>query len=67
MIAGPESLLGKVGPMTLIAWRTWKLQSVGSNDAEVQSILEAEDQNFRARLLCTELHAAHEKPTVAKT
>ena len=63
MIAGPESLLGKVCPMTLIAWRTWKLQrkAVGSNDAEVQSILEAEDQNFRARLLWTELHGAHEK------
>ena len=65
MIAGPESLLGKVCPMTLIviAWRTRKLQrkAVGSNDAEVQSILEAEDQNFRARLLWTELHGPHEK------
>ncbi|OLQ11600.1 hypothetical protein AK812_SmicGene4533 [Symbiodinium microadriaticum] len=62
LIAGPESLLGQVCPMTLIAWRTWKLQrkAVGSNDAEVQSILEAEDQNFRSRLLWTELHGAHE-------
>ena len=60
MIAGPESLLGKVCPMTLVAWRTWKLQrkSISSNDAEVQSILEAEDQNFRVRLVWTELHGA---------
>ena len=30
----------------------------GSNDAEVQSILEAEDQNFRVRMLWAELHGA---------
>ena len=42
----------------VIAWRTWKLRrkAIGSNDAEVQSILEAEDLNFRARLLWTEIH-----------
>ena len=44
----------------LIAWRTWKLKrrAIGSNDAEIQSILEAEDVNFRARLLWSEIHCA---------
>ena len=44
----------------LIAWRTWKLKrrAIGSNNAEVQSILEAEDVNFRARLLWSEISGA---------
>ena len=60
LAAGPEAPAGKVCPMALISWRTWKLRrkAIGSNDAEVQSILEAEDQNFRVRLLWTELHGA---------
>ncbi|CAE7822031.1 unnamed protein product, partial [Symbiodinium sp. CCMP2456] len=60
LMAGPDALQGKMSYMTLIAWRTWKLQrkSISSNDAEVQSILEAEDQNFRVRLLWTEMHGA---------
>ena len=60
MVAGPECLQGAICPMSLLAWRTWKLKrrAIGSNDAEVQSILEAEDQNFRTRLLWTELHGA---------
>ena len=46
--------------MCLISWRTWKLQrkALGSNDAEVQGVYEAEDQNFRVRLLWTEMHGA---------
>ena len=49
--------------MALLAWRTWKLKrkAIGSNNAEVQSILEAEDQNFRVRLLWTELHGASQR------
>ena len=60
LLAGPESVTGCVCPMSLIGWRTWKLKrkAIGSNDAEVQSILEAEDHNFRARLLWSELHGA---------
>ena len=60
LISGPESVSGCVCPMSLIGWRTWKLQrkAISSNDAEVQSILEAEDHNFRARLLWSELHGA---------
>ena len=45
LAAGPEAGQGRVCPMCLIAWRTW-----------IQAILEAEDQNFRVRLLWTELH-----------
>jgi hypothetical protein len=60
LISGPLSLDGRVSKMMLIAWRTWKLKrrAIGSNDAEVQSILEAEDVNFRARLLWSEIHGA---------
>ena len=35
-----------------------KRKAIGSNDAEVQSILEAEDQNYRIRLVWSELHGA---------
>ena len=60
MVAGPECKDGKVCKMVLISWRTWKLKrkAIGSNDAEVQAILEAEDQNFRVRLVWTELNGA---------
>ncbi|CAE7510524.1 unnamed protein product [Symbiodinium sp. CCMP2592] len=60
LVAGPGCLDGKMCPMSLIGWRTWKLKrkAIGSNDAEVQSILEAEDQNFRSRLLWSELNGA---------
>ena len=60
LAAGPECLTGQFCPMVLLSWRTWKLKrkAIGSNDAEVQSILEAEDHNFRTRLLWSELHGA---------
>ena len=35
-----------------------KRKAIGSNDAEVQSIVEAEDQNFRVRMLWAEIHGA---------
>ena len=66
LAAGPDVTTGKVVPMNLLAWRSWKLKrkAIGSNDAEVQSILEAEDQNFRVRMLWSELHGAGlERPT----
>ena len=58
MIAGPESINGAVCPMMLTAWRSWKLRrkAIASNDAEIQAVLEGEDQNFRIRLLWTEIH-----------
>ena len=60
LAAGPEVHSGKVTLMNMLAWRSWKLKrkAIGSNDAEVQSILEAEDQNFRIRMLWSELHGA---------
>ena len=58
MAAGPESINGAVCPMMLIAWRSWKLRrkAIASNDAEIQAVLEGEDQNFRIRLLWTGIH-----------
>ena len=60
LACGPDVASGKVVPMTLLSWRTWKLKrkAIGSNDAEVQSIVEAEDQNFRVRMLWAEIHGA---------
>ena len=60
LASGPDAPSGRVTPMILLSWRSWKLKrkAVGSNDAEVQSILEAEDQNFRVRMLWSELHGA---------
>ena len=58
LAAGPEAHAGKVCAVALIAWRTWKLRrkAIGSNDAEAQSILEAD---ARTRTLGSELHGAN--------
>ena len=60
LMSGPEALKGEVCPMSLLAWRTWKLRrkALGLNDAEVQAVLEGEDWKFRARLLWCEIHGA---------
>ena len=60
LAAGPESVSGCVCPMMLLTWRSWKLKrkAIASNDAEVQAVLEGEDQNYRVRLLWTEMHGA---------
>ncbi|OLQ13334.1 hypothetical protein AK812_SmicGene2723 [Symbiodinium microadriaticum] len=60
LMAGPSCVDGRVCPMSLLAWRTWKLKrkAISSNDAEVQAMLEAEDSNFRTRLLWSGLHGA---------
>ena len=60
MLAGPEAKSGQVCPMVLLQWRAWKLKrkAIGSNDAEVQAVLEGEDANFRVKLLWSELHGA---------
>lgn len=43
--SGRDALTGKVTAVVLLSSRIWKLKSkaIGSHDAEVQSILEAED------------------------
>ena len=60
LVAGPSCINGAISPMVLLSWRSWKLKrkAIGSNDAEIQSVLEAEDNNFRMRLLWSELHGA---------
>ena len=61
MVAGPESINGAVCPMMLIALPSWKLRrkAIASNDAEIRAVLEGEDQNFRIRLLWTEIHGGN--------
>jgi len=59
-LRGPELLQGDPGPMTMIAWKTWKLRrvAISSHDAEIQAMMESEDNNFRTRLLWSELNGA---------
>ena len=60
LASGPSAVSGNISKMMLLAWRTWRLKrkAIGSNDAEVQSILETEDVTFRVRLLWAECHGA---------
>ena len=46
--------------MAPLCWRSWKLRrkAISSNDAEVQAVLEGEDQNFRIRVLWSEMNRA---------
>ena len=57
---GPHASEGKVTYMAPLAWRSWKLRrkAISSNDAEVQAILDGEDQNFRIRVLWCEMNGA---------
>lgn len=58
LAAGPEVVKGNVVNMSKISWRSWKLKrkAISSNDSEVKALVEAEDANFRIRLLWAELH-----------
>ena len=51
---------GKVTYMAPLAWQSWKLRrkAISLNDAEVQEILDGEDQNFRIRVLRCEMNGA---------
>ena len=59
-LCGPQIMRGNPNPMILVYWKTWKLKrkSIGTNDAEVQSLVEAEDALFRSRLLWAEMNGA---------
>ena len=51
--ASQDALKGVPTPMCLVAWRSWKLKrvAIGTNDAEMQAIVETEDVVYRTRLL----------------
>ena len=59
-MGGPELQDQQVGRMSILAWRTWKLRrkAIGTNDGEVQALVEAEDLNARCRLLWGEFNGA---------
>ena len=59
-LCGPQIMRGIPNPMILVYWKTWKLKrkSIGTNDAEVQSLVEAEDALFKSRLLWAEINGA---------
>jgi len=42
LLSGPKALKGEVCPLSLLPWRTWKLRrkALGSNDPEVQAVLD---------------------------
>ena len=56
--SGPRAITGAPTKMCLLTWRCWKLKrkAISSNDAEVQAMVESEDNNFRMRHLWCELH-----------
>ena len=59
-LGGPAHARGDPGPLVLLGWKTWRLQrvAIGSTDAEVQAMVEAEDINFKTRLLWAELNSS---------
>ena len=58
VVAPPEFLDGDMTLASPALWRSWKLvrRAVGSNDAEVQSIHEAENQLYKLKVLWGELN-----------
>jgi hypothetical protein len=60
LAGGPEILEGKNARMSIIHWRSWKLKrvAVGTTCAEVQAMSEAEDVNYKLRLIWAELNGA---------
>ena len=57
VVAPPEFLKGEMAEAFPVMLRSWKLtrKAIGSNDAEVQSIHEAENQLYKMRILMGEL------------
>jgi hypothetical protein len=60
LASGPEILDGQNARMSVIHWRSWKLKrvAVGTTCAEVQAMCEAEDTNYKLRLIWAELNGA---------
>ena len=60
VVAPPEFLQGETIFCSPFMWRSWKLtrRAVGTNDREIQSVHEAENQLYKARLLWGELKGA---------
>ena len=59
LLGGPAHREGAAGRLSIVGWRTWKLErkAISTNDAEVQSMLEGEDANFRTRFMWCQLNA----------
>ena len=59
-LGGPDAVKGEPTPLILVAWKAWKLKrvSIGTNDAEMQALVETEDAVYRTRLLWAEIHGA---------
>ena len=57
-LSNSDLSIGLPAHMILVSLRSWKLQrvAIGTNDAEVQSLVEAEDVLFRSRLLWVEIN-----------
>lgn len=59
-LSNRDLAIGQPAPMILVSWRTWKLKriSIGTNDAEVQALVETEDVVFRTRVLWAAINSA---------
>ena len=56
-IAPPEFENGSTTKLSLVAWRSWRLEraAVGTNDAEAQAMHECEQATYRIRILWGEI------------
>ena len=54
----PEVMEGREVPVSLILWKSWKLDRMilGSNGAESQAIYETEDKAWKVRILWSQIH-----------
>ena len=57
-VGGPEHLQGEAGRLSVVSWRTWKLRrkAISTNDGEVQSMVEGESANYRARFMWAQIN-----------
>ena len=57
-LSNQDALKGVPCPLVLVAWRSWKLKrvAIGTNDAEMQALVETEDVVYRTRLLWAGMH-----------
>ena len=52
-MAAPEIMSGRESPVSMLDWRSWKLDRkvVGTNGAEAQAVYEGEDKGWKCRVL----------------
>ena len=59
-MAAPEIMSGRESPVSMLDWRSWKLdrKAVGTNGAEAQAVYEGEDKGWKCRVLWANMNGA---------